>query len=269
MRIEQIDDLVASEYHKIEALSASGAKTLLRSPAHYIAAKETFKEPTPAMRLGTAVHTMILEPEKFEAEIAVMPKFDKRTTIGKQAALEFEDENKDKCVIDYYQHERAKQIAEAVRDHEFFKAEVHGGKAEATLLWEAYGVQCKARLDYLKDQTIFDVKTCQDASPEGFSRQIASFKYHMQAAHYTRGFKRVHDARLDRFVFIAVESEYPHMVGIYVLNRDALWVGDKQMEQAAKAYRHVIDGNAERTYTKRVCEIGLPGWAMPENAFGS
>ena len=50
----------ASDYHKVEALSASGAKLLLRSPAHYIASKTTPREPTAAMRLGTLTHALIL-----------------------------------------------------------------------------------------------------------------------------------------------------------------------------------------------------------------
>ena len=264
MRNERIEDMLASDYHKIEALSASGAKSLLRSPAHYLAMKETFKEPTAAMRLGTAVHTMILEPEKFEEEIAVMPKFDKRTNLGKKAIEEWSEEQAGKCIIDHYQNERAKQIAESVWAHPFFKERVNGGRSESTLLWEQYGVQCKARLDYCRDQTIFDVKTCQDASPEGFAKQIANFQYHIQAAHYSMGFRRVTGQKLDRFIFIAVESDFPHMVGIYTLDRNSLYAGQMKMEQAAKAYKHVLDGSADRNYSSKVVELSVPTWALPE-----
>jgi len=264
MRNELIDDMPATDYHKIEALSASGAKSLLRSPAHFVAMKETFKEPTPAMRLGTAVHTMILEPELFDAEIAVMPKFDKRTNLGKKAIEEWAEEQKGKCIIDHYQHERAKQIAESVWAHPFFKERVHSGKAEQTLLWEQYGVQCKARLDYCRDNTIFDVKTCQDASPEGFAKQIANFQYHVQAAHYSMGFRRIKGEKLDRFIFIAVESDFPHMVGVYTLDRTSLMAGQMKMEAAAKAYRQVLDGSSDRNYSSRVVELSVPTWALPE-----
>jgi len=264
MRFEMIDDMPASEYHKIEALSASGAKSLLRSPAHFVASKETFREPTPAMRLGTAVHTLILEPHKFEEEIAVMPKFDKRTTVGKKAIEEWESENTGKCIIDAFQYERAKQIAESVREHPFFVERMDNGIAETTLLWEQYGVQCKARLDYRKGNTIFDIKTCQDASPEGFAKQIANFQYHIQAAHYSMGWRRVSGERLERFVFVAVESDFPHMVGIYTLDRNSLTAGQMMMERAAKAYQHVLNGKVEKNYTSKVVEISIPSWAMPE-----
>jgi hypothetical protein len=216
------------------------------------------------MKMGTAVHTAILEPHLFDAEIAIMPKFDKRTKAGKEGAEQFETDNIGKTVIDFYQGERVKAMADAVRSHEFFNTYVKDGEAEATMLWPQYGVQCKARVDYIVDSTIFDVKTCQDASPEGFAKQVASFSYHMQAAHYSMGYKRIFDKKLDRFVFIAVESNYPHMVGIYTLGLDSLKAGQIGLERAAKVYAHALSEKPEHTYSKRIMEINIPSWAMPE-----
>jgi hypothetical protein len=264
MKYELIKDLPASDYHKIEAFSASTAKICLRSAAHFAASKETVKEPTEAMKIGTAVHTAILEPHLFDSEIAIMPKFDKRTKAGKEGVEQFENDNVGKTVIDWYQGERVKSIAESVRGHEFFKTYVRDGDAEATMLWGQYGLQCKARVDYLAGRTIFDVKTCQDASPAGFAKQVASFGYHMQAAHYAMGFKRVRGEMLDRFVFIAVESTYPHMVGIYTLNVESLKAGQTELGKAARIYAHAMSEKPELTYSKRVVEISIPQWAMPE-----
>jgi hypothetical protein len=264
MKYELIKDLPASDYHKIEAFSASTAKICLRSAAHFAASKETVREPSDAMKMGTAVHTAILEPHLFDSEIAIMPKFDKRTKIGKEGAEQFEVDNIGKTVIDFYQGEKVKAMAEAVRGHEFFKTYVKDGMSEATMLWGQYGVQCKARVDYLAGGTIFDVKTCQDASPAGFAKQVASFGYHMQAAHYAMGFKRVSGEKLDRFVFIAVESAYPHMVGIYTLGLESLKAGQIDLEKAAKVYAHAINEKPEPTYSNRVVEINIPQWAMPE-----
>jgi len=264
MKFELIKNLPASDYHKIEAFSASTAKICLRSAAHFAASRETVKEPSEAMKIGTAVHTAILEPHLFDAEIAIMPKFDKRTKVGKEGAEQFENDNIGKTVIDWYQGERVKSIAESVRGHEFFKTYVKDGDAEATLLWGQYGLQCKARIDYLANGTIFDVKTCQDASPAGFAKQVASFGYHMQAAHYSMGFKRVCGEKLDRFVFIAVESAYPHMVGIYTLGVDSLKAGQSDLGKAARVYAYAISEKPEMTYSNRVMEIDIPQWAMPE-----
>lgn len=257
--------MAASDYHAAEALSASGAKLLLRSPAHYLASKANQKEPTAAMRLGTLTHALVLEPEKFDAEFAVMPKFDRRTTIGKKAAEEFEQEHAGKVIVDEIAYERARNIADAVRSHPLVAQSLVGGHAEVSLFWDQYGLPCKARCDYMTGNSIFDVKTCLDASPEGFARQIANFQYHLQAAHYSAGFREVVGWEPDRFVFIAVESEAPHAVGIYALDARSLQSGRLLMERAAAAYRTAIEQPAVPAfYSEALVEIAVPAWAQVE-----
>lgn len=258
--------LPAEDYHAIEALSASGAKLLLRSPAHYLASKSSPKEPTAAMRLGTVVHTLILEPDKATAEIAVMPKFDRRTTIGKKAAEEFEEDHRGKLVIDEGVWSKASSIAEAVLKNPIVRDNLGGGQSEVTMLWHQYDVPCKARIDYLTGSAILDVKTCNDASPEGFARQIATFQYHVQAAHYANGFREVVGWDLDRFVFIAVESEAPYAVGCYTLDARSLQSGRILIERAAEAYRRALtmEPTAAASYADEILEISVPNWAQVE-----
>lgn len=256
----------ATEYHAIEALSASGAKLLLRSPAHYLAARNAPKEPSAAMRLGTIVHGLILEPDTFRDQFAVMPKFDKRTTIGKRAAEEFEQDNAGKMVIDEYTHERATAIATSVLQHPIVAQQMRDGNAEVSMLWDQYGLPCKARYDYMTPNAIFDVKTCTDASPEGFAKQIANFQYHLQAAHYASGFREVVGWDLERFVFIAVETEAPYAVGVYTLDARSLQSGRLLMERAAEAYKKALEHGTDTpaVYSPDVVEISLPSWAHIE-----
>ena len=52
---------------------------------------------------------------------------------------------------------------------------------------EETGLAIKGRLDWIQPNgTIVDLKTvgAGKASPKEFAKQVASFKYHMQAAHY-------------------------------------------------------------------------------------
>lgn len=259
-------DIPASDYHAYEALSASGAKLLLRSPAHYVARKLNPKEPTAAMKMGTIVHSLILEPEKVKDEIAVMPRFDRRTTIGKKAAEEFENDHGHKLIIDESSWQRANNIADAVRANPIVRANLIDGHAEATMIWDQYGVPCKARVDYLTGSAMFDIKTCQDASPEGFARQIAAFQYHIQAAHYANGYREIVGWELDRFVFIAVESEAPHATGVYTLDPRSLQSGRILIERAAEAYKRaqVMDAYEPASYTEDIVELSVPSWAQVE-----
>ena len=67
------------DYHAdTSAISASGLKLFMRSPAHYYATyldpNRIERSPTPAMRVGTATHCAILEPERFSAEYIALPE---------------------------------------------------------------------------------------------------------------------------------------------------------------------------------------------------
>lgn len=253
----------APDYHAIDALSASGAKHLLRSPAHYLAQKEKPMEPTASMRLGTAVHTMILEPEKADIEIARAPKVDKRTKVGKETIELFEREHQGKLILDADVFDKAAAIADAVARHPIARDLLQGGQPEVSMLWKAYdGVPCKARFDYYRGDGIVDVKTTQDASPEAFARSIASFKYHMQAAHYLQGYREVTGWDADYFTFVAVESEPPYAIGIYRLDEASLQTGRMLMEKAAMAFRTAADPVQWKGYARDIETISVPSWAL-------
>lgn len=263
-----INNLPAADYHAIEALSASGAKLLLKSPDHFLAEKMNPKAPTAAMKNGTLTHTLFFEPHKFEEEYAVMPKFDKRTKFGKEGAEQFEAENDGKIIIDEYAYERAKAISASAKAHPLVADLIANGDAEVTMQWEQYGVKCKARVDFLTSATMLDLKTCSDASPSGFARQIANFSYHLQAAHYANGFKEITGIELDRFVFIAVESEAPYAVGVYTIDEAGLWSGRKLLKQAADAYKKALKGPSKvAAYVDSITTLSLPSYALVDPAF--
>jgi hypothetical protein len=264
-----INNLPAKDYHAIDALSASSAKLLLKSPAHYWAEKENPRAPTAAMKNGTLTHTLFFEPDKFEEEYAVMPKYDKRTKFGKEAAEQFEEANQGKTVIDEYAYQRAKEIVAAANANPLVaELMANGGDAEVTMQWDQYGVKCKARVDYLTSATMLDLKTCSDASPSGFARQIAAFSYHLQAAHYANGFREITGFELDRFIFVAVESEPPYATGVYVIDEAGLWSGGKMMKQAAAAYKQALKGPQKfATYVGGITTLSLPSYALVDPAF--
>ena len=261
--MEMIKSLPASDYHKIKALSASTAKTLLKSPAHYLASLANPREPTAAMRLGTLCHTLVFEPDDFEKDFAIMPKVDKRTKFGKEAAASFEADNEGKIILDEYQYEKARAIADSALAHPLVAEYMKGGDAEITMLLEQYDLPWKASVDYLVGNVIFDLKTCQDASAEGFARQIGAFQYHLQAAHYAAGYEAINGKPLDRFCFIAVESEPPFATGVYVIDAAGLQSGRAFMAKAAKAFKQAQQPElVQATYSPDLVELTLPNWAV-------
>jgi hypothetical protein len=73
-----------AEYHAHPAISKSHLDLIARSPLHYwaryIDENRVAQEATPAMRLGTALHTHVLELDSWDKDIAVSPfGIDRRT----------------------------------------------------------------------------------------------------------------------------------------------------------------------------------------------
>ena len=73
-------------------LSYSSLKEFAKSPRHYLDYLNRKKETTPAMQFGSMVHCLLLQPDKFDTQFAIMPTIDKRTKDGKEAYNKFLEE---------------------------------------------------------------------------------------------------------------------------------------------------------------------------------
>lgn len=263
-------NLPPEEYHEKVALSASTAKHLLRSPAHYLKSREAQDSTTLPMRFGTLVHMLVLEPSTASKRVEVRPGMASRKLKGGREeadAWEALPENAGRMLFDLETFHRAQRVAQAVLAHPqsgpFFKTNC---VTEATALWtEAVGgnlVPCKARLDCYReaDNVIVDLKTAQDASPEGFRAACRTYKYHLQAAHYSRAVEVATGRKPDRFLFVAVESEEPHGVGIYELDEASVRIGEEQMRRAANLFvraHHPASTAADLGYAQEVVKLSL------------
>jgi len=224
-------------YHAHPAISKSHLDLIARSPLHYWAryvdpARVT-PEPTPQMRLGTALHTHVLELNRWDAEIAVAPNCDRRTKAGKEAFAAFEADSAGKTVITADDAEVVMAMGRSIMRHPG-AAMLLGlpGKAETTHMWTdaTYGLECKCRPDWLTDDgsIVVDLKTTRDASPRGFRRSIADYRYHCQAGWYLHGVEQATGKRPDQFIFICVETTAPYAVAVYAADAEMIERGYQQ-----------------------------------------
>lgn len=272
-------DLEHADYLKVEALSASGIKLMLQSPAHYRFDKDHPAETTDAMLMGSAVHMAILEPERFATSVIVVPEdAPKRPTSAQWGAAkpspsslaamqwwtDFNAEAAGKLVLTTEQGAKVEGMANAVRRHPIHDEMMGSGHSEVSFFWRdaRLDIPCKARFDRLNDSAFaFDVKSCQDASPEGFARTVAAFRYHVQAAWYNTGHEHLRNESLRAFLFIAVESAAPHGCAVYVLEPNAIMFGASRCEEAMLLYKQARDTGYWRSYSERINPIVLPRWA--------
>jgi exodeoxyribonuclease VIII len=105
-----------------------------------------------------------------------------------------------------------------------------------------------------------DLKTTRDASPRGFMRSIADYRYHVQAAWYLNGVEQATGKRPDQFIFICVESTAPYVVAVYAADEV---MTDRGYEQAMKDLGKLAECRAADSwpsYSDQIETISLPGW---------
>jgi hypothetical protein len=253
------------DYFKLEGVNFSTLKTLVRSPKHY---RHRLREPfaqTPAMLLGSAAHTAILEPDRFMLDYAM---FTGARRAGK-AWDEFSAINADKTILKSEEFMAAIAMRDAVRSHPIAREYVAAGEPEIALQWtdSETGMACKGRLDWLNTEdgpVLVNLKTCRDVTPFAFQRQAASMCYHVQDAFYAGGYETI-TGTVPRVVIVSVENTAPHDVVVYRVPPEVLEIG-------ADEYRRWLRMLQECQRSKRwpgiseeaELEFSLPAWLVPD-----
>lgn len=278
-------DLTFDQYKQIPAINKSSLDYLDQSPRHLylkcLDPKRKTEEPTPAMRLGTALHTMILEPEKFFERYIVEPDDPPRRPTSAQrgakkpsedtlCAIEFWD-NFDQVasgreVLTTEQWAMCMRSQQAVRASPASKVLFSSGNPEVTLVWldSETEVLCKARMDWYKPGVIVDLKTTKSASPVDFGKQVAQFDWHVQAAFYLDGIRTL--TGTDHiFVFAALEKDEEHPLAAFYYASDAsLERGREIYRKRLVQYAECLKNDEWPGYPAELTELTFPAWALKE-----
>ncbi len=252
-----------AEYHTHPAISKSDLDLINRSPMHFKYAKSNPKEQTEAMLFGSVAHKLILEPESFDTEYAIMPICDRRTKAGKEKYQEFIESLKGKTPIPAELFERVSVVADAVKANPVVRKLLNGGQAEQSYFWNENGIECKCRPDYLKDKLVIDLKSTTDASPEAFTKAAYNYRYHVQAWWYIHGLNKC-GIDVKDFIFIAFEKEPPYAVCVYAADDLILELGEREAMKNLEVYRECRETDNWYGYEKKpeIHSLSLPEWII-------
>lgn len=258
-------DIPSEEYHrdkKYAALSAGGIKHLLKSPAHFREAMDNPGEPTEAMILGTLAHTFMLEPDK--VDLVVAPKVDRRTKGGKEEWAGFLEKAEGKQIVTEDTWGQLHGMRDALSSLKIWKTIVAQGDPEVSVFWEhpVDDFLCKSRPDWLdrERRVIVDYKTCADASPNAFGKQVINLGYHISAAWYLEGMKVLDYGKFD-YVFVAQEKTPPYSVATYRIPSEAVDLGWKLCRRACDIYAECLDTGEWGAYPDKIQDLEIPTWA--------
>jgi PDDEXK-like domain of unknown function (DUF3799) len=264
-----IEDLSNDAYHADRtAISSSVLKQLLITPAHcrhYLDAGG--KDETQAMLTGTALHAALLEPERFAAEFAVVPRVDKRTKDGKQQWAAFRAEHVGKTLLAREEADLVSRLREGLMRHKRARALLSlPGSAELSLYWSdpETGLRLKARPDRLLRSPAWilaELKSTTRADKYHFQRKISDLDYHLSLAMYREGVRQVFGVT-PRSVFLVVEDR-TFEVCLYQPDVEMLHEGDCRFRYAVRLYAQCALANHWPGYQPdgAIEEISLPRWA--------
>jgi len=258
-------------YHSGPGVSKSHLDAIANvSPLHYwnkyVNPERVRADPTSAMVMGSAVHSAVLEPDLFPTEYVAAPTgINKRTNAGKAEFAAFETANKGKTVLDADDFATCLAVRDAVHRHPVASGLLTGGQAEQSFyaIDKETGELIKCRTDYMHDSgaMIVDLKTTDDASPNGFGKSAANFRYPVQTSWYNGVLDAAFGEHPADWVFLAVEKSPPYAIGIYFMERDLL----VRAELAARRdFMRIVEAKRSGNwpdYGQTPLPLALPGWA--------
>lgn len=261
-----VHNIANDEYHSSAGVSRSGLMEFRRSPYHYqhkYLVDSSPSVPTPAMIMGNLVHTMVLEPHKFDSDFVMRPDMDRRTNAGKQAFNAFTMTLAGRQSVTYEQVSEADAIQKAVMAQPMCEALLMDCKIEQSIYFthKSTGIQCKVRPDAWNNSIVIDLKTSQDASYRAFQSSAFKFGYFLQAGMIHQGLASI-GLSLEKFVFMVVEKESPHAVALYVLDDEAIDYGVCRFNTLMEHYAECLEGDKWPSFGLQV--LSVPTYANYE-----
>jgi exodeoxyribonuclease VIII len=264
-------NLSNEHYHASKGLSNSSMQYLL--PPHcpkmfwyqHLSGK-VIRKSTAAFDLGTAVHTLVFEPQEFAKRfycVQEVPK--KNTTIGKAAFKSMEKTAAGRAILDKVDQDTAYWMAGNVTSHSMWKS-VKGdasGCIEDSLAWTDpdSGILLRSRPDFYTDDIIIDLKTTKDSSPYAFQKAVSDYAYHRQGALSIDGLTTLKDKPYRNVVLFVVDKNPPHFVRCYVMTDNAIEQGRYEYKYAAAQYRKCSDTGLWESYPEIIEDLDLPQWS--------
>ena len=237
-----------AEYHGYrEAISKSRLANMSVCPAYFKWCEDNPTEPSDDMVLGSAFHKIVLEPETFYDEFAVMPNVDRRTTQGKMKYAEFIIEADGKTVITQEQYDTICGMRYSIMSNPYARKLINGN-IEKSMYWtdELTKVNCKCRPDVWRkvaDRVVItDLKSTKSVIPNEFARDCVKYHYDLQTAMYRDGVSKVLGVPKENidFVFIAVEKKPPYLLNIMQADTYVIQKGEADFREHIGTYAECV-----------------------------
>jgi exodeoxyribonuclease VIII len=219
---------------------------------------------TPAKILGNAIHCAVLQPDLLRSLYIADPGIDKRSNAGKAEWAGFCAEHAAKTILKDEDFQTVLAVRDAVQRHPVARGLLAGCRFEQPVfaIDPETGELVKCQVDALHEggNHIVDVKSTDDASPNGFGKSAFNYRYDWQPPFYQDVLDAAFGEHPPHWVFMAVEKEPPYEIGLYFIDPDQV---ERGRLQAREQFMRIV--NASRVnewpgFGDEVQPLSLPTW---------
>lgn len=258
-----VEQLPGDAYHGARALvSKSALDVFARSPAHYLhylgtginedEEEEKAKKTPEALLIGSAFHSLVLEPDVFAREYVRLPDFGSMQSSKNRALRDgWLAERPGIIGLKADQWRTIHGMRESVLRNKRIRRILETGRPERTVaaIDPHTGLPRKARLDWDSELEgiALDLKSALDGRWDRWKLEAGRRRYHVQDAYYTDTCELA-GLNLPVMGFGVVEKTPPYVSALYTLGPKARAAGEIM-------FRRELDGIAE------CCDSGeFPGY---------
>lgn len=200
--------------------------------------------------------------------VAILQAEGVSVTLWSDIKAEWLQNNGHRIVLEPEQWDQLHNMRAAVMAHPMAAKFISmAGKAEQSVYWTdaETGELCRCRPDWWAGDFCVDLKSTDDASPEGFRKSIANYAYDVQDAFYHDGLAAV-GRPIRAFIFIACEKTARVIdgksfgVAVYQLDEDSRALGRAKYRKDLAAYAECRRTGVWPNYGEIIQPISLPQW---------
>lgn len=284
-----VSDLSNADYHADKTSYSSSLIKLMSCPAkakHYMDNGSEYKD---VFRLGTAIHTLVLEPEKFDSEFLIgidcarRSKDDKTQWAawyrehGWTGAYDFVMNNPaaswnpafieatGKNLVTPAEIDELKAMAESVLVNANARELLEKGEAEQSVYWqdEETGLNLRCRPDFLNTAGfISDLKSCDSASRPAVMSKIYNLGYHISDALYRDGVYHATGEWMP-FLYIFIEKQAPYQCVVYSLDDASMELAHNQYRENLRTLARCLERDEWPGYDDKL-DLRLPAYAFTQ-----
>ncbi len=256
-------------YNRIPAVRSTILRKLFRTtPLHAHHVEQFGDEGSEAKDGGYLFHMAVLEPDRFDQTVQVLPDFGAmQSSINRAKRDAHIAAHPGVHWVKDVERTVLLRMRDSVYGHPLAQyLFVAAGMNEATLIWDdPSGLRMKARADRLVSEfqgqlCVCELKRARDASPWGFGKAVWDYRYDMQLAMYGRGLDAIYGEAQRSSVFVVCEPSAPYACATYELGAEEMAIGRRDLEVALQSYAQAQQTGEWRGYPDALVPVRLPAY---------